>query len=93
MTDEQPTLEDYLEARIQMRDGAEQMRQGARQMREESRRLRDPAYRARQIEENRERGHTVTDAELVALAPRLAQQADDLEDQAERLARQAEGDA
>lgn len=80
------------EARVHMREGAEQMRQGARQMREESWRLRDPAYRARQIEENRERGHTVTDAELVALAPRLAQQADELERQADRLARQASSD-
>lgn len=63
----------------QMAEGAEQMLDGARQMREEATRLEDPAYRAEQIARNRERGQTVTDAELRALAPRLRQQADELE--------------
>lgn len=78
-----------VEARVQMRDGAREMHDGARQMREESGRLRDPAYRAQQIEHSRTQGRTVTDAELLALSPRLARQADDLDRQAERLAGEA----
>ncbi|HEY0599850.1 M56 family metallopeptidase [Brevundimonas sp.] len=78
-------------ARVEMRRGAEQMVEGAEEMRQESRRLRDPAYRARQIERARERGDRIpTDAELEALAPRLATQADELEQQAVRLREQAE---
>lgn len=80
-------------ARIQMRAGSDQMHDGARQMREESARLRDPAYRARQIEESRQRGQTVTDAELQALSPKLATQADELERQAERLRARADEEA
>lgn len=72
-------------ARVEMRNGADEMDRGADQMREEARRLRDPAYRARQIEENRARGQTVTDAELVALSRRLPEQADELERQAQRM--------
>jgi hypothetical protein len=54
-------------------------------MREESRRLRDPVYRAQQIERQRQQGHPVTDAELRALSPRLARQADEMDAQAVRL--------
>lgn len=78
------------DARVHMRSGAVQMRQGAEDMRRESRRLNDPEYRARQIRENAERGHTVTDAELRALAPRLLRQADELEQRANELAARAE---
>ncbi len=76
-------------ARVQMRQGADEMRRGAENMREEGRRLADPAYRAEQIERNRARGHTITDAELQALGPRLIRQADDLERQADQLAAQS----
>lgn len=76
-------------ARVQMAQGAVQMRAGARQMREEAARLRDPAYRAKQIEDNRARGNTVTDQELQDVARKLPGQADDLDRQAERLAREA----
>ncbi|GAA0867727.1 hypothetical protein GCM10009116_01680 [Brevundimonas basaltis] len=72
-------------ARVEMRQGADEMDRGANEMREEARRLRDPAYRARQIEENRARGSTVTDAELVALSRRLPEQADQMERQAQRM--------
>jgi len=78
-----------VQARVQMRQGAVEMRRGAQQMREESARLCDPAYRAEQIVRNRAQGHTVTDAELRALSPRLLSQADDLDRQADRLAAQA----
>lgn len=77
------------EARVEMTRGADQMREGADQMREEARRLRDADYRAEVIEENRRRGHTVTDEELRELSVRLPQQADELDRQADRLARQA----
>lgn len=77
-------------ARVHMAQGAEQMDRGAEQMREESVRLRDPAYRARQIERARERGDRVpTDAELEALGPRLARQADELAANADRMRAQA----
>lgn len=77
-------------ARIDMRAGADQMERGAAQMREEAVRLRDFAYRARQIEENRARGNTVTEAELIALSRRLPEQADEMEHQARRMREQAE---
>jgi len=76
-------------ARVHMAAGAEQMVAGARQMRETSVRLRDPAFRATQIAEARERGETVTDAELQALSPRLAEQADELERRAVELRQSA----
>ncbi|UAL09808.1 M56 family metallopeptidase [Caulobacter segnis] len=76
------------QARVDMAKGAVQMRDGARQMRDEAARLRDPAYRAKQIQDNRARGHDVTDAELQDLSRRLPGQADDLERQADRLAEQ-----
>ena len=78
-----------VQARVHMAQGAEQMRKGARDMRAEAARLRDPAYRARQIAENRARGQSVTDAELIDLAKRLPAQADDMERQAGRLADKA----
>ena len=71
--------------RVNMAQGADQMVAGAQHMREESARLRDPAYRATQIERARERGDTVTDAELQALSPRLANQAERLEQRAVEL--------
>lgn len=73
-------------ARVQMAQGVVQMRAGARQMREEAARLRDPAYRARQIEDNRARGQTVTDQELQDVARKLPTQADGLDREADRLA-------
>lgn len=72
-------------ARIHMATGAVQMRRGAQQMREEAVRLRDPAYRAKQIAENRERGGTVTDAELRELAETLPDKAKDMERRADEL--------
>jgi len=77
-------------ARVQMAQGAVQMRAGARQMREEAARLRDPTYRARQIEDNRARGHEVTDEDLKDLARKLPGQADDLDRQADKLAEKAQ---
>lgn len=76
-------------ARIEMRKGADEMERGARHMREEAARLRDPAYRARQIEENRARGNTVTDAELIDLSRRLPEQAAEMERQAQRMREQS----
>jgi len=72
-----------------MAQGAEQMRKGAQEMRAEAVRLRDPAYRARQITENRARGNHVTDAELLALSTSLPTKADEMERDADRLARDA----
>jgi beta-lactamase regulating signal transducer with metallopeptidase domain len=72
-------------ARIHMANGAVQMRRGAQQMREEAVRLRDPAYRAKQIAENRERGGTITDAELRDLAETLPDKAKDMERRADEL--------
>ena len=63
------------------------MRDGAAEMRRESVRLRDPAYRARQIERNRGQGRVVTDAELVALSPRLESRAAEMDRRADALAR------
>ena len=77
-------------ARVHMAQGAEQMVAGAAHMREESARLRDPAYRATRIERARERGETVTDAELQALSPRLATQAGELERRAVELRERAQ---
>lgn len=77
------------QASLGMARGAEQMRAGALQMRAEAERLADPAYRARQIEESRARGDTVTDQALRDLARRLPSQADDLDRQAERMAARA----
>ena len=61
-----------------MARGADDMERGAQQMREESRRLLDPAYRAQVIERQRAQGHPTTDAELQALSPRLARQAEEM---------------
>ena len=58
-------------------------------MRREAVRLRDPAYRAEQIARNREQGNIVTDAELIALGPKLVEQAADLDRRAEELAARA----
>jgi beta-lactamase regulating signal transducer with metallopeptidase domain len=76
-------------ARVEMRNGADQMDRGARQMRDEAVRLGDPAYRARQIEENRARGNTITDAELIELSRRLPEQAEEMERQAQRMREQS----
>lgn len=62
-------------------------------MRQEAVRLRDPAYRAQQIASNRERGTKVTDAELIALSPRLMERAEDLDRRAVELAERAKGKA
>jgi uncharacterized protein YqfA (UPF0365 family) len=78
-----------VDARRQMALGAEQMRKGAQEMRAEAVRLRDPAYRARQIAENRTRGNTVTDAELLALSASLPARADEMDRDADRLAQDA----
>ena len=71
---------------VQMRDGARQMHGGAEEMRQEAVRLRDPSYRAQQIERSRGQGRVVTDAELVALSPRLVTRAADIDRRADALA-------
>ncbi|MFN3669310.1 MAG: hypothetical protein ACK4VY_08390, partial [Brevundimonas sp.] len=76
-------------ARVHMQQGADQMVAGAGEMRAESARLGDPAWRAVVIERARARGETVTDAELRALSPRLARQADELERRAVDLRERA----
>lgn len=58
-------------------------------MREEAVRLRDPAYRAEQIARNREQGNIVTDADLIALSPKLVERAAELDRPAEELAARA----
>ena len=58
---------------------------GAREMRQAAEQLRDPGFRAEQIRENAERGETVTDEELRAMIPRLLEQADQMEAQADQL--------
>jgi hypothetical protein len=58
-------------------------------MREEAVRLRDPAYRAEQIARNREQGNIVTDADLIALSPKLVERAAELDRRAEELAARA----
>ncbi len=79
-------------ARVNMTRGADQMAAGAARLREQSALLRDPAYRATRIERARERGQTVSDAELQAMSPRLETRAVQLERRAvelrERAARQ-----
>lgn len=71
--------------RREMAAGADGMERGAREMREEANRLRDPAYRARQIEEQRQRGHTVTDQELQDAIPKMLAGADRMEEGAARM--------
>jgi hypothetical protein len=83
----------HAEARVQMGKGAEQMHRGADEMRREAVRLRDPAYRLEVIARNREQGHTTTDAELIALSPRLMERAEDLDRRAVELAARAKGKA
>lgn len=79
--------------RAGMIQGAESMIQGAANMREAAQNLRDPAYRAREIERAAARGEVVTDAELIAAAPRLAQGADEMEARAREMrARAGRGD-
>jgi hypothetical protein len=58
-------------------------------MREEAVRLRDPAYRAEQITRNRDQGNIVTDADLIALSPKLVERAAELDRRAEELAARA----
>lgn len=58
-------------------------------MREEAVRLRDPVYRAEQIARNREQGNIVTDADLIALSPKLVERAAELDRRAEELAARA----
>ena len=77
-------------ARDQMRSGADEMERGAATMREEARKLQNAAYRAERIAETRAQGRTVTDAELQALSPRLASQADDLAAGARQLRQRSE---
>lgn len=72
-------------ARVNMARGADQMAAGAGRLREESALLQDPAYRATRIERARERGRTVTDAELQVLSPRLATRAEQLDRRAAEL--------
>lgn len=62
-------------------------------MRQEAVRLRDPAYRAEQIARNRAQGRTTTDAELIALSPRLTERAAELDRRAVELAARAKGAA
>jgi hypothetical protein len=76
-------------ARVNMNRGADQMAAGAARLREQSALLQDPAYRATRIERARERGQTVTDAELQALSPRLATRAEGLERRAVELRERA----
>src|SRR6478672_402511 len=71
--------------RDQMAAGANQMASAAQQMREEADRLGDPAYRARQIEEKRSRGQTVTDQQLIDAITGLRQGADQMERQAAQM--------
>ena len=79
------------DARVQMRAGADEMERGAATMRAESVKLRDAEYRAERIAEARAQGRTVTDAQLQALSPRLATQADELTARAREL--RARGEA
>jgi hypothetical protein len=76
------------QARIDMVRGAVDVERGAQQLREESRRLRDPAYRAQVIERQRVNGNPVTDAELRALSPKLARQAEEMAAQAAQMRNQ-----
>lgn len=85
---EREAARQMVEARIQMRQGAVDMRRGAEDMRREAVRLRDPAYRAEVRARNRSNGRPVTDAELLDLSRKLPGEADNLDRQADRLARQ-----
>lgn len=76
---------EMVNVRREMAAGADGMERGAREMREEAQRLRDPAYRARQIAEQRERGHTVTDQELLDAIPKMLAGADRMEEGAARM--------
>lgn len=76
---------EMVNVRREMAAGADSMVRGAQEMREEAGRLRDPAYRARKIEEQRERGHTVTDQELVDAIPKMLAGADRMEEGAARM--------
>lgn len=74
-----------LQARIDMRNGAVQMRNSAAEMRHEAVRLQSPAYRAEQIADNRRRGNTVTDAQLIELSRTLPARAAEMERNADTL--------
>ena len=58
-------------------------------MRQEAARLRDPAYRAEQVAKNREQGNAVTDAELLALSPKLVERAAEMDRNADEMANRA----
>ena len=85
----QDAAREMARARVEMSRGAEEMRRGAGEMRQEAARLRDPAYRAKVIADNRARGQTVTDQELIALSRTMPGQADQMERDADRMAAQA----
>lgn len=73
-----------------MAQGARGMEQGARGMEAEADRLRSQAYRAEQIARAARRGEKVTDAELLALIPKLRNGAEGLRRGAEDMRRSAE---
>jgi beta-lactamase regulating signal transducer with metallopeptidase domain len=75
---------------VGMANGARGMENGARGMEAEADRLRSPRYRARKIAEAARRGESVTDAELVALIPKLRHGAEGLRRGAENMRRSAE---
>lgn len=81
----QQVAREMVNVRREMAAGADGMERGAREMREEANRLRDPAYRARQIAEQRERGQTVTDQELLDAIPKMLEGADRMEEGAARM--------
>ena len=58
-------------------------------MRQEAPRLRDPAYRAEQVAKNGEQGNAVTDAELLALSPKLVERAAEMDRNADEMANRA----
>ncbi|MNC65287.1 hypothetical protein D3C75_1155640 [compost metagenome] len=78
-----------IQARADMRRGADDMDRGAKQMRAEALRLRDPAYREQVIADNRSRGNDVTHAELIELSRSMPGQADDMVRSAQRMREQA----
>ena len=73
------------QARIDTRNGAVQMRNGAAEMRREAVRLQSPTYRAEKIADNRRRGNTVTDAQLIELSRTLPARAAEMERNADTL--------
>lgn len=73
------------QARVEMRNGAVHMRSGAAEMRREAVRLQSPAYRVQKIAENRARGNTVTDAQLIELSRTLPARAAEMERNADTL--------